>query len=398
MVDDRKSGLKANFRLMFWIQALTEIKVINVISTIFYVHRGMTLSQIFIMAIVFATVSIITEVPSSYLADKWSRKGLVVVALLIGVVYWTFSLFAYGMIAFLVANSLYALAYSIMSGTDEALVYDSAKELGEETDSLKKLGLFYSGQRIFKIVTPIIAVLIARNLSDSQFVAIIMIDVVANLVALVLADKLVEPNHFVCVEKTESGVMMGAIGLLRHNRPLLKLIINRTMFFIASFSVWRISSEYFNGLRIPIIIIGLTTASYQLATFVFNIYSHKWFKNISSKKIIDKLNFVNVVAVTGLIVNQLSICNQAVALVCFWVISTSEVFRWPYFSDLFNKVSHSYNRATTLSLANLLNSVFQIPVFILGAILISLNYTYLFAMVWIIVVGTYWFFGVDNSI
>ena len=65
MTTTRKQKLQRNLKLSFWIQALTEIRVINVVSTLFLVHRGLTLAQVLYTAVVFSIVCLITEIPSS---------------------------------------------------------------------------------------------------------------------------------------------------------------------------------------------------------------------------------------------------------------------------------------------------------------------------------------------
>ena len=397
MVCERNNKLRRNFRLMFWIQALTEVKVINVVSTIFYIYRGLTLSQILLLAVVFAVVSMATEIPSSYLADKWSRKGLILISLFTFVAYWLMNIFCHGFGWFLIANSLYALAYSMMSGTDEALIYDTNKELGIETEGRKKLGKFFSGQRLFKIITPLIAVIIARHLDNFGFVLILTIDVMANILALFLATRLIEPEKILVVEKIESGVMLDAINLFRNSRELKKIILNRSMYFVVIFSVWRISSEYFQELSTPIIWIGIMTSFFQLIIFVFNVYSHIWLRSCSDEKFVNTMNLINVISVFVIWINQILFKNIAVILLAFAVMNISEVVRWPFFSNMFNKVSSSYNRATTLSLANLFNSVIQVPFFISGAIVIYFGYNSFFTLMLITVLISYGLLYLDNN-
>ena len=397
MVCERNNKLRRNFRLMFWIQALTEVKVINVVSTIFYIYRGLTLSQILLLAVVFAVVSMATEIPSSYLADKWSRKGLILISLFTFVAYWLMNIFCHGFGWFLIANSLYALAYSMMSGTDEALIYDTNKELGIETEGRKKLGKFFSGQRLFKIITPLIAVIIARHLDNFGFVLILTIDVMANILALFLATRLIEPEKILVVEKIESGVMLDAINLFRNSRELKKIILNRSMYFVVIFSVWRISSEYFQELSTPIIWIGIMTSFFQLIIFVFNVYSHIWLRSWSDEKFVNTMNLINVISVFVIWINQILFKNIAVILLAFAVMNISEVVRWPFFSNMFNKVSSSYNRATTLSLANLFNSVIQVPFFISGAIVIYFGYNSFFTLMLITVLISYGLLYLDNN-
>jgi MFS family permease len=83
----RREKLQRNLKLSFWIQALIEIKVINVISTLFLVHRGLTLPQVLSTAIVFSIVCLLTEIPSSYLADKWGRKKVIILSLISALVH-----------------------------------------------------------------------------------------------------------------------------------------------------------------------------------------------------------------------------------------------------------------------------------------------------------------------
>jgi len=74
-------SLKRNFSLMFWLEALTEVKMINVVTAIFLVYRGISVAQIFYTTIVFSVVTLLTELPSSYLADKWGRKKVILLSL-----------------------------------------------------------------------------------------------------------------------------------------------------------------------------------------------------------------------------------------------------------------------------------------------------------------------------
>lgn len=373
---------------MFWIQALTEVKVINVISTIFYVHRGLSLPQILYLAMAFSVVSLLTEVPSSYWADKWSRKGLIIWSLVLGVIYWVSNIFARGFWPFMAAICIYSAGYSLMSGTDEALVYDSTRELDEEQNSLGQLGKYFSAQRIFKIFTPIVAVLIATNLADWQFNLILMIDVVANLAALILATRVTEAKHYFEVEKVEAGVMKDALSLVKKDPRLINITMNKTLLFVASFMVWRIGSQYFTDLKVPIVIFGITTAAYQSVTFIFNLKSHQWFKKWTSEEVIGGLNMGFLISMGFFLLNQIFWKNQVVALILFSLICNTESIRWPYFSEIINKSSSSYNRATVLSLTNMVKSVLDIPLLLLGSVLIAFNYTNYFWLILVIgVVG-----------
>lgn len=379
---------------MYWIQALTQMRVINVVATLFMISRGLTLSQIYLTAVVYSIVAILTELPSSYLADKWNRKGLITISIAFGVFYWFFNIFAYGFVPFLIAIGLFSLSYSLMSGTDEALMYDSARELGEEKNSLKMLGRFYASGIFFKIFTPILAVLIASKLNNSQFIIILIIDLVANLVALFLADFLVEASHSQRNEKINKGVMIDTINLFKNSPILLTVTLNRTLIFLASFSIWRINSEYFFALGAPLFIIGIASSVFQASAFFLNLKTHSWFKNIKSGVVITYINLICGIFLGLFFINEITFKNWIFGLILFDGVLITESIRSPFFSDLINKTSKSYNRATTISGSSLVTELIKLPLLLVFSWIIILGHSYLFGVAALMAIVTEIFFSV----
>jgi len=366
---------------MFWIQALLEVKVINVISTLFYLYRGLTLTQIFYTAIIFSAVSLLSEIPSSYLADRWGRKKVIILATLASLTYWAIYIFAWSYLAISIGIAFYAVAHALLSGTDEALIYDTTKELGQEKVSLKNLGKYYSARRVFKLVTPLIAVLIAHDLTNTQYILVLGIDVVATLTAFALSWFLVEPSHHIQVEELEAGVLKGAIKLIRGSKNLMNIMFNKSLLFIASFILWRVSSDYFTGIDIPLIFLGVATAIYQLGILLINLKVSTIFTQYSLEK---RINLINIIATT-LLLSFLALSyipgTKWLLLIIFIIALIAEMVRWPLFSEIINKTSSSYNRATTISLTNFVKNVLDIPVYFLASYLIGKGYHQLFILV-----------------
>ncbi|MFA5025219.1 MAG: MFS transporter [Candidatus Shapirobacteria bacterium] len=381
---------------MFWIQALTEVKVINVISTLFMLSRGLSLSQIVYSGIAFSLVTILSEVPSSYLADKWGRKKILILSVIFSLFYWVINIFARGWWLIL-AIAVYAFANSLMSGTDEALLYDTSKELKTETDSLKQLGQYFSGQRIFKMIMPVVAVLIAKDLSNQQYVYLLLIDVIANIGALFLCFLLKEPKHFMDLETVESGVFKDALKIFKNNKYLLNSVLNKSLMFLTTFMIWRVSSDYFMSFGASVLLIGVTTSIMQIFIFIINQNVTKIFPKVPEAERINILNWLVFLSVFVFLLNHLLWKNITLALITYIIFNVAQVATWPLFSQLFNKVSRSYNRATTLSLANFTKSFLDIPVLLLGSILIDKGYTYLFSWCLMMVLTVLLFFKIGGS-
>lgn len=381
---------------MFWVQALTEVKVISVIFTIFYIYRGITISEVFLLGIVFSIVTILTEIPSSYLADIWGRKKVIITAVVFSLLYWVINIFAHSFGAFVLTMVLYAISCSFMSGTDEALVYDTSKELNLKNDSLSKLGLYFSSQKIFKIFTPLIAVLIAKNLTESRFIALLLIDVVANILALIASLFIIEPKHSYEVEKVEGGIYKDAIKLLFQSTVLRNIIFNRTIMFISIFILWRISSAYFVSIGIPVIILGVVTSSYHLLLFFSNKNVGKIARKLTVENRINTANYICSILFGFFLLNFIFIQNKYLALFIFSLITVVESYRWPLFSEIFNRMSKSYNRATTLSLTNFLKSILDIPLLFFSSWLIGYGYLFLFVFAFVLSLVVVVFFRLNQ--
>jgi len=369
----------------------------NVVMSIFLVFRGLSLSQIYYLAVVFSTVVFLTELPSSYLADRWGRKKILIMAVLLNLIYGIICIFARDVWLFIIAFVIFALSTALYSGTDEALIYDTSKNLGEEENSLKKLGQYFSAQRIFKIVTPIVAVLVAKNLSNEQFIWLLSIDNLALFGAVVLCLFLVEPEIHYRVESIKLGVFKDAWELMKSRPEMMRIVISKTLIFIGSFLIWRLYSEYFRQLEMPIILIGVMTAIYQLIVFLLNLMVHKILINKEIESRLNLLNVVFTVSVSLFLVNQVFWKNVWVAMLFFILLIVSESVRGPLYSQITNKLTQSYNRATTLSLVNLLNSALLVPLVLLGSFLVAKGFSFLFGLSMVLALVSIIFFRLRKS-
>jgi MFS family permease len=388
---DRMEQLEKNFSRIFWIRALMNVKVINVVMSLFYLHRGLQLEEIFYLAIIWSATNIIFEIPSSFLADKWGRKKTIAMGVIAGLFYWIFFLLAHSFLMFAIGIMWYAFSIAMLSGTQEALMYDSARELGKENESLKKLGNFHSAMSIFKIFTPLLAVFIAAQLTEMQLVSLISIDIVATLVALFFTLRLTEANHYVDVEEIESGVLYDAWTLLTKNKMLLRGIISRVGIFISFLVTWHYYQVFFTDIGLPLIILGVGWSVNHIMIF----FVHKYIGSIIHPRHvsigIDIINIIYTAILLLFVILWVVFPNPYVLYFLFITNSSIQSWRRPLFSEFFNKQSKSYNRATTLSLSNFMKSLLDIPIVFLAAFLIKSNvmFPYVLSLVIALVVITF---------
>ena len=373
---NRKKQLEKNFARMFWIRAFVSIKVINVVISLFYIHRGLSLSQIFYLAVIWSISSLLFEVPSSYLADRWGRKQTITISILLMASHWFLLLFVNGFFWISIATIFYGMSFAALSGTDEALVYDTEKELGKEKGTLIKLGRYKSAQSLFKIFAPLVAVLIAKNLLAWQYLVLLGIDFIVTLIALFFAANIIEPHHKMDLEKEEAGVMMDAVNLLRKDKELLRAILNKEILFFAMFIPWLYYQKFFIDLGLTIVFIGLFWGVRHTIAFFWHWYVGHIQVGESIGGRINRLNTFFTLT-SGFAVLLLLVWPQPHTLYFLFIAMTLfEGFRFSLFSELFHKKFKSYNRATTYSLVNLLHSIIEIPLVIAAGILVALNNSY----------------------
>lgn len=129
---------KRNIRLYGVIKIFTK-RVFLPLTTIYLVEvGGFSIAQIGLLATLSAVVSLISEIPTGYFADRISRKS----SIMIGGAICTISSLTY---AFwpqfpgpLLAISLESLGYAFLSGSTEALIHDTLVQT-KQTDNFAKV-------------------------------------------------------------------------------------------------------------------------------------------------------------------------------------------------------------------------------------------------------------------
>ena len=99
--------------------------------------RGFTLAQIGLAEGVFHGVSLLCEVPSGMAADLLGRRRTLIFSGALGVVSAATMAFAPSLAFICAGMGLKALGYNLLSGTTEALTYDSLKQCGRTDDYLR---------------------------------------------------------------------------------------------------------------------------------------------------------------------------------------------------------------------------------------------------------------------
>jgi MFS family permease len=137
--------------------ALSELVPYYPLYALLFVDTGLSEAQISVLFALWSITAFLAEVPTGALADRWSRRGALVLAGALqaaAFVVWTaapaYPSFAIGFVVWGVGGAL-------MSGTSEALVYDGLAAGGAEGAYVRVHGWMTSAELLVQVPTAVLA-------------------------------------------------------------------------------------------------------------------------------------------------------------------------------------------------------------------------------------------------
>jgi MFS family permease len=159
------------------------------VQYLYFRSEGLGFAEIGLLNAAFFGGVLLCEVPSGVFADHWGRARTLFLSALLLVASYTLFGVGHGLATFLVAGFLFGAAEAFVSGSDEALIYDSLDQLGRELEFARHYGArwaWYSyGHGLGALGTAALAFLDARWL--------FLLSVGTAAAAAVAAKFLVEP-------------------------------------------------------------------------------------------------------------------------------------------------------------------------------------------------------------
>lgn len=125
-------NIKKQLRYFYAFEAVICFRITDVVWVLFLLNRGYSLAQVGIAEGIFHLTSLVCEVPSGMAADVFGRKRTLVLSGIAGILSSFFMGFG-DRIEFIFWGMIFsAVAISMLSGTEEAILYDSLVEADQE--------------------------------------------------------------------------------------------------------------------------------------------------------------------------------------------------------------------------------------------------------------------------
>lgn len=126
---------------------------------------GLTTSQLVMYAIINNIVVFLVEIPAGVLADRWSRKGVLLSSLVFMAVGCVLLGLADNYVSFMIATAITGVYFGMSSGAQEAIIYDLLLENNARKNYEKVVGRLRSLNAVGLVVSSLAGAVLASTLN-----------------------------------------------------------------------------------------------------------------------------------------------------------------------------------------------------------------------------------------
>lgn len=322
------------------------------IITLFFMDHGLSMKEVMFIESMFALTVVLLEVPTGYFADKIGRKASMAVGSITIFIAALILLMSEGFYGFLIADIIWGVGNSFCSGSDTALVYDTLLSLKRKKEYKRLEGharfIGTSSEATSGIIGGFVAAAeprIAIALGALSF--FIMIFVVLSMHEPKMRKRTYESGHIVQLYK----VVRFAI---HRNKTLKWMILYSAMisgFGIISF--W-LSQPYFRQIGVPIVYFGIIFAAFTFLRGLGYKMAHRYERLLGLRLAVVSLP---IIMASSFFVLGMGFWKSfaLISISAYFALEFFEGLEFPIISDLMNRIVWSENRATIISVNNLMS-------------------------------------------
>ena len=250
-----------NLKKLFWLRSLSWVWAYLPTLVLFYRERGLSLSDILLLKGIFSFVVAAFEVPTGYAADVFGRKKCLVLGSLVWILSILITIPANSFSGFVWADILLALAISLISGADVALLFDSLVEEKREHE----YGVYESRMSTLSAWSEAAGGIIGAALATLSIVYPMYLQLAAIIVFCIIAFRLHEPKRArPAIENRFSEVKRALRIALIENQRLRALVFFGAICSCAGFAIVWFAQDLQAEIGVPVWLFGVLWAVYHL--------------------------------------------------------------------------------------------------------------------------------------
>ena len=358
--------------------------VSGVLLPFFLVWGRLTFIEVMILQSYFTIMIVIFEIPCGAISDNISRKF----SLFLGGLTTAFAALIYSTIPnifiFVIGETLFALGFALVSGTDQALTFDTLRKLEREYEMSKIM----ARNRSFFLIGISIAAPIGSLITlffPLQYAMTFMF--FPFIIAAFIAITLQEPNHNLEKKSLKYlSIVKSGFKQLRKNKTLRILAFDFVIVDVLAFLLIWTYQLYLEDLSVPLTFYGFVAASMTLAEMIFCNLVPKLEKYSKNKKLFLVI-YTMIPGIAYILIAFILFAPLGILLII--IIIGFGFSRSIIFINGINKNIEAENRATVLSTISMIRSfIITILYPVIGILAMwNLNYTFIILGISIILIA-----------
>lgn len=288
------------------------------IEKLFMRSIGFNDAQIALAAIIVSSFMILLQVPSGIWADRWSRKGVLIIASFTMIASTLVGGLSHSIESYFICAALWGTFYGLYLGTYDSIVYDT---LIEETGHSDDFEHYYGRLRIYQSLLLIGSALLSGIIGSTFGLrATYFLSIPVMLIGIVALIKFREPQLH------KNGTKS---ALLKHSRETLKAVLKKGPVFWIVFSlilmqigertIFEFYQLWFLALALPVMFFGQGSALMMSSISVSGLAAKRIKTSIAKVGLLSILMIILSLALTRHI-TYLVIIAQASLLAIFMVL------------------------------------------------------------------------------
>ena len=333
-----------NFQLWWpiWIIYLTE-------------ERGLTLGQVTLIDVPFWMSIILLQIPAAAIADRWGRKPTLLASATAFAAAVTFFGLATSFWLILCSYLVWGVAFALLSGTESAFIYDSLKAMGRESEYAKIYGRGWAVATAGGLAGTLLGAPIADATSlPFPIIASGALASIAAIAAFTFKEPLIRDHE---VPHPSYGKIISESFAIVRKQPAVRYgILYFGLITVGSIGPIFFFQPFLVQHNVDLVQVGVWQTPMRIAAVIGALVAHRLIASAGERRTFYGMALLLLASYV-----MLASWDSIYAQVAFPVMNAMVVLSQPTVTNFLNRRVPSEQRATVISLTNLMRSAVLIP-------------------------------------
>ncbi len=315
--------------------------------------RGLTLAQVTLIDIPFWLCIIFLQVPGAALADRFGRKPVLIASATLFAIAIVFFGLATTFWLLLASYLIWGVGFSMLWGVESAFLYDSLKAMGREDEYPRIYGRGWAIAMAAQVAGTLIGAPLAEA-TDLQ--TPIVLSGAISAVAILAALTFVEPPGVKAHHLTYGEIVSDSASLVRRKPDIRYAILFFGLVTIGSIAVVFFFQPFLVDHDVGVGSVGIWQTPMRIAGIIAALSAHRLMSGFGERR---TFYMMPVLVVAGYLI--LATWDSIYAAIAFPIVFFAVSLSQPTVTDYINRRVPTEQRATMVSLTNLIRSAVLIP-------------------------------------